>query len=138
MLIVDMGLFMRKVFLMVYVSNILIDSFNSRMRKCAFLLLVCGLMFSKNVLSEQTFGGKIRKIEVVNYNSGAAYVYFDGVSFNECNIPTNWCAIDFSLPAAKEMYSAVLAAKMAQKNIRLTSNGCWSTNYARCWKVHVD
>ena len=90
------------------------------------------------VLAEQTFGGAINNIQINNYHSGAAYVFIDGANFNECPTPTNWCAIDFSLPAADQMYSAVLASKMAGKEIRVTSNSCWATNYARCWKIHVD
>jgi len=103
-------------------------------------LFIVGIMtsLSQQAVAEQTFGGKVKKIEVVNYNHGAAYVYFEGANFSECAVNTNWCAIDFSLPASKEMYSAVLASKLANKEIRVTSNSCWSTNYARCWKVHVD
>ena len=110
------------------------------MKRSIYTLLATAALTlgSAETFSEQTFGGKIKKIEVVNYKSGAAYVYFDNVTFNECNIPTNWCAIDFSLPSGDQMYSAVLAAKMAGKEIKVTSNSCWSTTYARCWKIHIE
>lgn len=87
--------------------------------------------------AEQTFGGNIEKIEVVNYVSGAAYIMISGATFSECPVKTNWCSLDFSLPSANQMYSAVLAAKLAGKKIAVTSNGCWDANYARCWKIHL-
>jgi hypothetical protein len=108
-------------------------------RFCSTSLIFIILVFtSYSAFSEQTFGGKVKKIEIVNYQQGAAYVYFEGASFNECSVTTNWCAIDLSLPASNQMYAAVLAAKMADKSIKVTSNSCWSIQYPRCWKVHVD
>jgi hypothetical protein len=101
-------------------------------------LTVLLLSFPFVVLAEQTRGGLVKKIEVVNYRDGAAYVYFQDQVFDECPVATNWCAIDFSLVSADQMYSAVLAAKFAQKEIRVTTNSCWADNYARCWKIHVD
>ena len=110
------------------------------MKKLCLNLFITGTisLFSLSIHAEQTVGGKVQKVTVVNYGKGAAYVYFKGANFDECPSHTNWCAIDFSLPAAKEMYSAVLAAKIAGKEIKVTSNSCWSTNYARCWKVHIE
>jgi hypothetical protein len=90
------------------------------------------------VSGEQYASGVINRVDIVNYHDGAAYIYIEGASFDECPKPTNWCAIDFSLPSANQMYSAVLAAKMAGKEIGITTNSCWSGGqYARCWKVHV-
>lgn len=103
--------------------------------KYIFLMLFSSLC--SDVHAEQNFTGKIKEIEVVNYLEGAAYLIFDGVSFNECPIPVTWCAIDFSLPAAREMYSAALAYKLSGKAINVTTNGCWYTNYPRCWKVNL-
>ena len=88
--------------------------------------------------AEQKFLGEVEAVQVNNYSQGAAYVHIKGAKFNECQNPTNWCAIDFSLPAGNQMYSTVLAAKMAGKEISVVSNGCWSENYARCWKVILD
>jgi len=98
-------------------------------------ILMVGLQYAH---AEQTFVGEIEAVQVNNYDQGAAYVNIKGAQFNECQNPTSWCAIDFSLPAGNQMYSTVLAAKMAGKQIRIVSNGCWSTNYARCWKVTID
>ncbi|TVZ37846.1 hypothetical protein P886_2192 [Alteromonadaceae bacterium 2753L.S.0a.02] len=104
--------------------------------KYAFALIVFTIFSSAN--AEQSASGMIEKVDVVNYNDGAAYVYIENASFDECPNPTTWCAIDFSLPAANQMYSAVLAAKFAGKKIGITTNGCWSGGqYARCWKVHI-
>ncbi|WP_155247351.1 hypothetical protein [Teredinibacter turnerae] len=100
--------------------------------------LSCLALSMQSAYGEQTFVGDIKSIHVNNYSEGAAYIFIEGSQFNECQNPTNWCAIDFSLPAANQMYSTVLAAKMAGKPIRMTSNGCWSANYARCWKVTID
>ncbi|WP_339068556.1 hypothetical protein [Teredinibacter turnerae] len=100
--------------------------------------LGCFVLSAHHAYGEQTFVGEIKSIQVNNYGQGAAYIYIEGSQFNECQNPTNWCAIDFSLPAANQMYSTVLAAKMAGKPIRMVSNGCWSTNYARCWKVTIE
>ena len=102
------------------------------------LTFIGASLLTFGVAAEQTFKGKINKLQINNYSSGAVYVILDGASFNECNTPTNWCAIDLSLPAGNQMYSAVLAAKMAGKEVSVTSNSCWSTNYARCWKVEID
>ena len=88
--------------------------------------------------AEQTITNKVNRIQIVNYSKGAAYVYIEGASFTECATHTNWCAIDFSLPSGNQMYSAVLAAKMADKKISVTTNACWSTNYPRCWKITLD
>ena len=95
------------------------------------------MLLSTSLIAEQTFHGEIEKIEIVNYASGAAYITIDGAAFSECEVKTNWCAIDFSLPAANHMFSAALATKMAGKNTRITSDGCWNTKYPRCWKVRV-
>ncbi len=98
--------------------------------------LASTLLTAFSAEAEQTFGGNIEKIEIVNYVSGAAYIMISGATFSECPVKTNWCSLDFSLPSANQMYSAVLAAKLARKKIEVTSNGCWDTNYARCWKIH--
>lgn len=101
------------------------------------LTVIISVMFY-SASAEQYASGIIERVDVVNYNDGAAYVYIENASFDECPKPTTWCAIDFSLPAANQMYSAVLAAKMAGKKIGITTNSCWSGGqYARCWKVHV-
>lgn len=97
--------------------------------------LIAGTNFAH---SEQTFVGDVNKIQVNHYSQGAAYIYIDGAQFNECSNPTNWCAIDFSLAGSNQMYSTVLAAKMSEKELKVVSNGCWSSNYARCWKVILE
>lgn len=101
------------------------------------IYLTISIIFSHNIFAEQTFNNIIEKIEIVNYENGAAYVIIKGAQFTECQNHTNWCAIDFSLPSGNQMLSTVLAAKMANKKIGITSNSCWSTNYPRCWKVHL-
>jgi hypothetical protein len=98
---------------------------------------LCSALAPTSSVAEQTFTSNIEKIEIVNYVSGAAYVMLSGATFSECPVHTNWCAIDFALPSANQMYSAVLAAKLSGKKIGITSNGCWEANYARCWKIHV-
>ncbi len=103
--------------------------------------LILGFLFfsAHNAIAEQTFGGKITKLQVNNYNNaGAIYVYIEDAAFKECPKPTNWCAIDLSLSAGNQMYSATLGAKLAGKDISVTSNGCWATNYARCWKINIE
>ncbi|MGS2717222.1 hypothetical protein ACVBE9_03545 [Eionea flava] len=96
------------------------------------------LFFSVGAFSEQTFFGKVDRIEVVNYESGAAYVYIENANFTECPKKTNWCAIDFSTKASDQMYSAVLAAKLGGHKVGVTSNACWSKGqYPRCWKVRL-
>lgn len=104
---------------------------NSKINIFVALLVLLG----SAVNAEQTINGKINKYEIVNYGQGAVYLYVDGAQFSECPTPTNWCAIDLSLPAANQMFSAALASKMAEKKITVTTNGCWNTNFARCWKV---
>jgi len=95
-------------------------------------------IFSVSIFAEQYVYGEIERIDVVNYNEGAAYIFFKNAEFNECPRPTNWCAIDFSVKSGNQMYSAVLAAKMSGKKVGITTNSCWSGGqYARCWKVHI-
>lgn len=102
------------------------------------ILALCCFGLSVAVQGEQYFSGEIKRIDIVNYNQGAAYLHFESAGFNECPKPTSWCAIDFSLPSGNQMYSAALAAKMAGKKIGVTTNSCWSGGqYARCWKIHV-
>ncbi len=97
------------------------------------LLCLAGL-----VNAEEYKYGSVTKIDIVNYHSGAAYVFVEGKDFTECKHHVNWCAIDFSLPSSNQMFSAVLAAKMANKPIGVTTNACWGDGgYPRCWKVHV-